>query len=51
MVLRIHIKLKGQNRTEVMAMRDKVISALNGLDLTVEKMPDETRVHVSPIEK
>ena len=50
MVLRFHIKIKGSTKAEVMAMRDKVITALNGLDLTVEKMPDETRVHVSPTE-
>ncbi len=51
MVLRIHIKLKGSTRKELITMRDEVITALKSLDLTVEKMPDETRVHVSPIEK
>lgn len=45
-ILRFHVDIKGSD-VEVIAMRDKIISALNDLHLTVKRMPDETRVHIS----
>lgn len=45
--LRFHVYIKG-SCTEITAVRDEIIAALNGLELTVKRMPDDTRVHVSP---